>query len=287
VGALCSEQVGHSMDDGSSLPPTPADAPVPGTDVSPEAAAPPDSGAPPDPAPHARVPVRERLTARFGLPDGPAVALALLIAFGSILSAVVAWRASLASIDASRYASISVQQQARLQQIERDLQGLIAQDLRFVDAFQEHALAARELKAQADEVRPTDPVAADNLDLQAQAELDLTRGVEPFFLGASGPELNEDGTVTYDVAYVLQNLRESNTEWRELSTQRTGELAARADARSVSLIGIAALFVAALFLLTIAQVARPRAQFGRLFFTAGALLIAIGTFSFVVAELVA
>jgi hypothetical protein len=56
-----------------------------------------------------------------------AVTLAVLIGFASILSAVVAWQASLASIDASRLGSLGVQQRARVEQIERDLQGLIAQ----------------------------------------------------------------------------------------------------------------------------------------------------------------
>ena len=93
-----------------------------------------------------------RVRAFFRQPRVSAAILAILIGYASILSAVVAWRASLASIDASRYESLHVQQQARQQQIERDLEGLIAQDLRFVNVFQEHALAARELRSQADEL---------------------------------------------------------------------------------------------------------------------------------------
>ena len=76
-------------------------------------------------------------------PQAFSVALAVLIGFASVFSAVVAWRASLASIDASRYDSLAVQQTARRGQIERELEGLIAQDLRFVNVYQEHALAAR------------------------------------------------------------------------------------------------------------------------------------------------
>jgi len=220
-------------------------------------------------------------------PQAVAAALAILIGYASVFSAVVAWRASLASIDASRYESLAVQQQARVQQIERDLGGLIAQDLRFVNVFQEHALAARELRSQAEELRASDPDEADILDLQAQARLDLARGVEPFFLGAGGARLGADGTVTYDVAYVRTNLEASNVELRELRTQRTAELGARADARSVSLIGVAALVIAALFFLTIAQVNRSGGRIRHIFFAGGAVLVLVGTFSFVLVELLA
>lgn len=220
-------------------------------------------------------------------PEAFSIALAILIGFASVFSAVVAWRASLASIDSSRYESLAVQQAARRGQIERELEGLIAQDLRFVNVYQEHALAARELKAQAESLYESDPDSADILDLEAQARLDLARAVQRFFLGASGITLSTDGTVTYDIAYVLRNLSEGNVELRELETQRTSELAARADARSVSLVGVAAFVVAALFFLTIAQVTRARRGIRQVFFAAGAILVAVGTVGFVLVELLA
>ncbi len=169
-----------------------------------------------------------------------------------------------------------MQQQARRQQIERDLEGLIAQDLRFVNVFQEHSLAARELRAQADELRATDPAAADVLDLEAQSRLDLARVIQPFFLGATGATLGDDGTVAYDVAYVMRNLADGQRELRELRTARTEELGARADARSVSLVGVAAAIVAALFFLTIAQVTGTRARIKQAFLVAGGLLVVVG-----------
>ena len=231
--------------------------------------------------------LRTRAARALRGPEAVAGFLAILIGFASVLSAVVAWRASLASIDASRYESLAVQQRARVQQIQRDLSGRVAQDLRFVNVFQEHALAARELQAQADQLRATDAAAADILDLQAQAQLDLARGVLPFFMGATGPVLNDDGTVTYDVAYVVRNLEETNTELRELRTQRTAQLGERATAKSVSLIGVAAVVVAALFFLTIAQVVRSRLVVRQTFFAAGAVLVTLGTIAFVVVELLA
>lgn len=270
------------------LPPDNTAAPSPG-DMPPSSATPatPPSPAtpPPPPPPNSSKPSRLREAARH--PEAFSIALAVLIAFASVFSAVVAWRASLASIDSSRYESLAVQQAARQGQIERELEGLMAQDLRFVNVYQEHALAARELKAQAESLRESDPNLADNLDLEAQARLDLARAVRPFFMGASGVSLNADGTVTYDTAYVLVNLAEGNVELRELQTQRTSELAERADARSVSLVGVAAFVVAALFFLTIAQVSRARRGIRQVFLAAGALLVAVGTVGFVLVELLA
>ena len=231
--------------------------------------------------------VRGRVASAVRHPEAAAAALAILIGFASVLSAVIAWRASLASIDASRYESLAVQQQARQQQIERELAGLVAQDLRFVNTYQEHALAARELRSQADSLRASDPAAADILDLESQARQDLARAMLPFFLGASGITLGEDGTVVYDVDYVLRNLREGNNELRELRTQRTPELAQRADAKALSLVGVAAIIVAALFFLTITQVSRARGRIRQLFFAAGGALVLFGTLGFLAVELFA
>lgn len=220
-------------------------------------------------------------------PGRSAVLLALLIGFASIASAVVAWRASLASIDASRYESLAVQQQARRQQIERELEGTVEQDLRFVDAYQEHALAARELAAQADALRAADPDTADQLDLEAQAELALARAVMPFFLGAGVIALADDGTVLYDRAFVLRNLQEGNVELRELRATDTLQLAQRADDLTLNLIGVGALFVAALLFLTVAQVSRTLVRVRQAFFIVGGVLVAVGTVSFVLVELLA
>ena len=244
------------------------------TDMSAAATA----SAPPTP------PRESRLRVLVHHPERSAALLALLIGFASIMSAVIAWRASLASIEASRYESLAVQQQARRQQIERELEGMVEQDLRFVDAFQEHALAARQLQAQADSLRPTDPTSADQLDLEAQGELALARSVIPFFVGAGGIHLAVDGSVPYDPPYVLRNLQEGNAELREIKSQRTLELAQRADSLTLSLIAVAALMVASLFFLTVAQVTRSLARIRQAFFVAGAVLVTVGTLGFLLVE---
>lgn len=249
-------------------------------------------GPPPSPPPSPDRPESpprrpSRIRGLLAHPQASAVLLALLIGYASILSAVLAWRASLASIDSSRYESLAVQEQARIQQIEHQLQGTVAQDQRFINAFQEHALAARELQAQADSLRESDPDAADILDLEASARMDLARAIQPFFLGASGVALADDGSVPYDTEFVLRNLREGNIEHRELTRQQTTALAERADIRALSLIGVAAVIVAALFFLTIAQVMRSRAGLRQAFLAAGAVLVLFGSVGFVLVELLA
>ncbi len=241
--------------------------------------------APPPGAP----PAESRFAALVRHPERFAVLLALLIGFASVLSAVIAWRASLASIDASRYESLVVQYQARQEQIERELEAIVQQDQRFLTEYQEHALAARELQAQADAVRESDAPIADILDLEAQARLALARAMRPYFLGASGVALDAEGQVPYDEAFVLRNLRTGNVEWRELESTipRTNLLAQRGDEKALALIGVAALIVASLLFLTVAQVSRTRLWLRQAFFVAGAVLVAFGSLAFVLVEVVA
>ncbi len=230
---------------------------------------------------------QSRLRSAIRHPERSGALLAVLIGFASVFSAVLAWRASVASIDSSRYESLAVQEAARRNQLDRLAEGTVDQDERFVLVFQEHALAARELQSQAETLRATDAEGADVLDLEAQAHLALARAMQPFFLGAGGIALGDDGTVGYDREFVLTNLKEGDVELRELSTQRNVANAQRADARSLNLIGVAAIVVAALFFLTVAQVSRNRPRLQRAFFAAGGLMVVVGTVGWVIVELVA
>lgn len=213
--------------------------------------------------------------------------VALLIGFASVFSAVVAWRASLASIESSRLQSLAVQEQARQQQLERQFEGSVAQDERMAVAYQEHLLAARELQAQADAVRQTNPEMADELDLEAHGRSALARALLPYILSSFWLELQEDGTLTYDRESALTFFRELNVELRELQPEHTSELAQEADARTISLIAVAAVLVAALFFLTVAQVVRSRIRIQQVFALIGALFMAAGTLGFVLVEVLA
>ncbi len=228
-----------------------------------------------------------RLRAVVRHPERSAALLAILIGFASVFSAVIAWRASLASIDANRYQSLAVQQQARQEQIERELEGVVEQDQRFVTDYQEHALAARQLQAQADSLRATDPVSADTLDVEGQSEAALARSLEPFFMGATGVTLDDTGSVQYDKAFVLLNLQETNPELRELGTSNVSDLADQAGAKSIDLVAVAALVIAALFFLTVAQVSRTRLRIKEAFFVVGGLMVVVGAVLFVLVEVVA
>jgi hypothetical protein len=218
-------------------------------------------------------------------PQLTAALLAILIGFASVFSAVIAWRASIASIDASRYQSLAVQQQARQEQIERELEGTVEQDQRFVTDYQEHSLAARQLQTQADSLRTADATAADALDVQAQSEAAQARALQPFFMGAGGVTADKNGNVAYDKTFVLTSLENGDVELRELKTSNVADLAQRADNKSIDLVGIAAIVVAALFFLTIAQVSRTRARVRQLFFVAGGLMVLAGAAGYVLVEL--
>ena len=111
--------------------------------------------------------------------------------------------------------------------------------------------------------------------------------MQPFFLGAGGILLGDAGTVGYDREFVLESLRGQNDELRELSTQRTTELAQRADARSLSLVGVAAVIIAALFFLTVAQVSRSQMRVRQVFFGIGGVLVVVGTLGFLAVEVFA
>ena len=228
-----------------------------------------------------------RLGAIARHPERSAALLAVLIGFASVFSAIIAWQASLASIDASRYESLAVQQQARQDQIEREIEGTVEQDQRFVAEYQEHALAARQIQSQADSVRATDSAAADALDVQAQSESAQARALAPFFLGASGITLDEDGTVPYDKDFVQRNLEDADPELRDLRTSNVAEQAKSADDKSIQLVGVAAVIIAALFFLTVAQVSRTRLRVRQAFFVAGGLMVVVGTLLFVLVEVFA
>ena len=231
-------------------------------------------------------PPQSRIRVFVRHPERNGALLAILIGFASVLSAVIAWQASLASIDASKYQSLAVQQQARQEQIERQLEGTVQQDQRFITQYQEHALAARELQSQADAIRATDSSAADVLDVQAQSESAQARALAPFFRGATGISLDESGTVPYDQAFILRTLQDADPELRELTTSNVSTLANVANTKSIHLVALAALIVAALFFLTVAQVSRARLMLRQAFFVAGGLMVLVGTLLFLFVEVV-
>ena len=86
---------------------------------------------------------------------------------------------------------------------------------------------------------------------------------------------------------MLRNLQDSNLELRDLTTSNVSDLAGRADTKSIHLVAVAAVIIAALFFLTVAQVSRTRPHIRQAFFVAGGLLVLVGTLLFLFVELVA
>jgi hypothetical protein len=86
---------------------------------------------------------------------------------------------------------------------------------------------------------------------------------------------------------VLRALEDSNLELRELKTSNVGDLADRADAKAIQLVAVAAVIVAALFFLTVAQVSKTRIRVRQMFFVGGGLLVVAGTVLFLFVEAVA
>lgn len=274
-------------------------APPPGTGYAPDPYAPPSGAAyPPDPyAPSAWSPPYPPGSApAYGQPPPPSHAprsqassgtadsftnwVAFLIAVVSIVSALVAWRASLAQNDAQGLDIRAIQELAQVQQARQGLQSLVDQDRRFVARAQEHLLTAKQLRAEADSIRATDATRADQLDQQAQDEDALARVLSPFFLAAGGIVLGDNDQIGYDAAYVQRNLEQNDETMRQLHPDETRTSATIAHARALDLIGIALVLVVSLFFLTLAEVGRRRL---RVWFAAAGGLGAIAAVAALVA----
>jgi hypothetical protein len=212
---------------------------------------------PPPPPLSAPTPPRP---ARSDAPDPWAVRIAILIGVLSILSAVVAWRGSVASSDASDLKGRGMQATAdRLQALQR-IEGVIDQDERLVARYSEHLLAANDLDASADDVRPSDAPLADELDLEAQGERALARALEPFFW-VGRPTIGEDGAPVYDEEFVSRNLRDADLTLRELQPERLFQAGDAAGRRAQGFVILTLVLVASLFFLTLAQLLRRPIRF--------------------------
>src|SRR2546428_9624088 len=101
--------------------------------------------------------------------------IAGLIAVTSILAAVAAWRAADISENANRDDLTAIQQYGEREQEMNVLRSRVSDDQRSLALHQQHLRSSQLLKANADAVRASQPGAAKELDLQAQAELTLSR----------------------------------------------------------------------------------------------------------------
>jgi hypothetical protein len=218
-----------------------------------------------------------------GHSDSFRIRVAVLIAVVSIAGALVAWRASLASIHAAALDQDAEQQLVQQEQRRAALEGQVANDLQLYGRYQEHIKAWRLLSAQADRIRSHNPDLAITLGAQAQNELGLARTLRPFFQ-AGLPDFGDDnGTVVYDPQFVLRNLFTGDRELAVLDPDEVFEEADDAHGKTVDLVAIVALLIAAIFLLTLAQFVRSNNR--RLLAGAGAVVALAGIVLFVLVEL--
>lgn len=208
---------------------------------------------------------------------GPAerfrTAVAILIAAVSVLGAIVAWRASVYSTDASNLDQQATQELVRRQQILASFRGFVSQDRRFHGPYQEHVKAATLLDRESRAVRRRNPVHATELRAQAQEERALARSLAHFFYSQTPDDPTAAGNVAYDAGAGLQYLEEVDAELPMLHPVAVAREARRLHHRTVRLVGVAAVFVVALFFLTLAELTRPAV---RPFFAASGSLAFIG-----------
>jgi hypothetical protein len=201
----------------------------------------------------------------------------VLIAAVSILGAVVVWRASVESSNASDLTQQGTQQLILQQQTRGSIEAGVARDFRLYTQFQEHVMNWRQMLAQADQSK--DPSLAADLRSQARSELSQARHIRPLMQNFDRPSFgDESGVVPFDPAQQVQALADANLELTGLHPGVTFAAAAGAHSRALHLVGIAVLFAAALLFLTFAQVARKGAR--GIFAAAGAVVMVVATVLF-------
>ena len=178
--------------------------------------------------------------------------LRLSAAFGivilSILAATMAWRASVESERSANTDELARQDIVQRQQLLASQSQAVNQDLRVFGRFEERSLLARELD------RDAKAGGGPDLAREAQEQRAQADSLRQFFR-ASQPTDNDDGTVAYDPEFARKILA-SDPELEVLRPEALREEARVANIKSVRLTGLAALFVAGLFFLTLAEVTR-------------------------------
>lgn len=182
--------------------------------------------------------------------------IAIVIAVTSVIGALAAWRASVLATEAAILNRRAIQERIESEMRQLRWEGQVDHDVRLLADYQEHIWAWRFLGAQAERAQRTDAQLAASLDAQAQGELALARALRPFFLSAIPDFGNAQGTIVYDRAYVLEGLLLGDATLRDLRPAATLTRAETFHAKAAFLRGIVALFVAALFFLTLGVVAR-------------------------------
>ena len=199
--------------------------------------------------------------------------IAFMVATISIISAVVAGRAAVWSSAASDIDSIVFQEAIEARQLESDLDIAAASDLRLAARYDAAAQRQLIIGEEALERWETDPQAAARLDLAAQAEWEVDLALWRFFR-MSVPAYDADGRLVFDVQRSIAAQRAADARLTELGRSPTAARAEEARSRAIALVAVAVLFVAALFVLTVAEVWPGRRRWAPLLVGVSIALIA-------------
>ena len=213
--------------------------------------------------------------------DRIAIVIAFLVATVSIVSAVVAGRAAVWASTAGAYDATVLQEAIERQQLEGDRAADANADVQLATRYDDAVQRALGLRAAADGLRPTDPMGAARLDLQAQAAWGIDLALWRFFR-LQVPAYDADGHLVLDTASAIDAQLAADPRLAELRRSNTPTLAAAAHARTTSLVAIAVLFVAALFAFTLGEVWRGRRRWVPL--ATGVVLAAAGLAATIVVD---
>jgi hypothetical protein len=252
------------------VPPA-SEAPPPGAPASP--ATPPVSDAPPLGGPPAK---SGPPTKRYVL------TVALLIVVASLAGAGVAWSASVSSTKASDLDQLAQQQFLEQQQILTSGGADVAEELRRVGTFQQQIASQRYFAEQAQALAAKYPQLAAQFASEAQGQSALARNTAALFF-ATFPQISPDGTVTYDRQQALNNLLGRYVIYQQLHPEQIQAQAADEHTKAGRIVGVGIILVAALFFLTLAQVARSRTRHG--FLVVGTAILIAGLVLWVVVAL--
>jgi hypothetical protein len=184
----------------------------------------------------------------------------LAIALVSVMGAVVAWRASTFSTSAADLDQQATQQLLERREIFAEFRGRIAYDQRLVAEAQDH------FKRWFFENDRNTRVTA-----EGDREWSLAENLYRFMWSSAIVGPDDTGNLGYDAKKALAEMKSGDKDWANVLPAQTSRLADRAQTKVIRLIGVTALFVLALFFLTIAQLARPELR--RVFAGVGAFIV--------------
>jgi hypothetical protein len=172
----------------------------------------------------------------------------------AILAAGIALRTSLLGSEAARLDSVALQESVELQRREQFTALIIDQDSRLLATFSQIYAGLREERlALASE---TDQNTRTSLELKIEADGELLQAARPMFQATTPTVV--DGQIASDGPQRLATWVATDARMQELSSGVTARRADKEHEAALALVGDVAILVAALLLLTIAQVSRRR-----------------------------